>query len=50
MAAVIGEELLATEATAGAEAGAAEGGVGQFQYSGGGIGGANYGGISGEGI
>ena len=43
MAAVIGEELLATEAAAGAEAGAAEGAGGQFQYSGGGIGGANYG-------
>ena len=41
MAAVIGEELLAAEATADAEAGAAE--AGQFQYSGGGIGGANYG-------
>ena len=45
MAAVIGEELLASEAAAGAEAGAAEGG--QFQYSGGGLGGANYGGIGG---
>ena len=44
MAAVIGEELLASEA-AGAEAGAAE--TGQFQYSGGGLGGANYGGIGG---
>ena len=41
MAAVIGEELLASEAAAGAEAGAVEGS--QFQYSGGGIGGANYG-------
>ena len=49
MAAVIGEELLATEG-AGEAAGAGEAGVGQFQYSGGGIGGANYGGISGEGI
>ena len=45
MAAVIGEELLATEATAGAEAGVAE--TGQFQYSGGGLVGANYGGIGG---
>ena len=50
MAAVFGEELLATEAAAGAEAGAAEGSAGQFQYSGGGVGGANYGGISGGGI
>ena len=39
MAAIVGEELLAAEATAGA----AESSVGQFQYSGGGIGGANYG-------
>ena len=46
MAVVVGEELLAAEITAGAEAGAA----GQFQYSGGGIGGANYGGIGGGGI
>ena len=46
MAAIVGEELLATEAAAGAEAGAAEaeaGTAGQFQYSGGGIGGASYG-------
>ena len=45
MAAIVGEELLASEAAAGAEAGAAEGGAaeGQFQYSGGGYGGANYG-------
>ena len=38
MAAIVGEELLATEAGA-SEAAATEG---QFQYSGGGIGGANY--------
>ena len=47
MAALVGEELLGAEA-AGAEAGAAESsaaesGGGNFQYSGGGIGGANYG-------
>ena len=47
MAALVGEELLATEA-AGAEAGAVE--AGGYQYSGGGIGGANYGGLGGEGI
>ena len=45
MAAIVGEELLATEAAAGAEAGASEAAAteGQFQYSGGGIGGARYG-------
>ena len=48
MAALVGEELLAGEAAAGAEAGAAESsaaesGGGNFQYSGGGIGGENYG-------
>ena len=51
MAAVVGEELLAAEATAGAEAGASEAAAGgRFQYSGGGIGGANYGGIGFEGF
>ena len=52
MAALIGEELLATEAAAEAEAGAAEGGAaeGGYQYSGGGIGGANYGGLGGQSI
>ena len=43
MAAIVGEELLASEAAAGADAGAAESGATQFQYSGGGLGGANYG-------
>ena len=44
MAAIVGEELLAAEATAGAEAASAESATaGGYQYSGGGLGGANYG-------